>query len=212
MLGQTLARIFADGTAQLSREIHDAVNQGKGGGEEGWRLRKDGSRLWAVGELSPIRDRSRIIGFVKILRDRIAQREVEEEIREERKTLEILNRAGSALSSETDLQRLVQIVTDAGVELTGAEFGAFFYNVINDVGESYALHAFRCADGSILEISDVAQYRSILAICCANRAGGRSDNRRLRKRRHKVALPVRHPAAPVPPGSTSVALAKNTAN
>ncbi|MDX3969125.1 MAG: PAS domain S-box protein [Bradyrhizobium sp.] len=140
MLGQTLARIFTDGDAQLSREIDDAVRQGKGGGEEGWRLRKDGSRLWAVGELSPIRDRSRIIGFVKILRDRTAQREAEEEIREERKALEILNRAGSALAIETDLQRLVQIVTDAGVELTGAEFGAFFYNVIDDAGESYMLY------------------------------------------------------------------------
>jgi hypothetical protein len=39
--------------------------------------------------------------------------------------LQILNRAGPALSLENDLGRLVQIVTDAGVELTGAEFGAF---------------------------------------------------------------------------------------
>jgi signal transduction histidine kinase len=34
----------------------------------------------------------------------------------------------------------VQIVTDAGVELTGAEFGAFFYNVVNDNGQSYMLY------------------------------------------------------------------------
>src|SRR5439155_23250271 len=54
--------------------------------------------------------------------------------------LEILNRAGSALAAETDLHALVQIVTDAGVELTGAEFGAFFYNVLNDSGESYMLY------------------------------------------------------------------------
>jgi hypothetical protein len=103
-------------------------------------LRKDGSRFWAVGELSPIRDGTKIVGFIKILRDRTAQREAEQEIHEERRALEILNRAGSVLAVETDLERLVQVVTDAGVELTGAEFGAFFYNVINTAGESYMLY------------------------------------------------------------------------
>jgi PAS domain S-box-containing protein len=142
MLGQSLSRVFAedDQEAQLSREIEDAVAKGKGGGEEGWRLRKDGSRFWAVGELNPIRDNSEVVGFVKILRDRTAQRNAEQAIREERHALEVLNRAGSALAVETDIQHLVQIVTDAGVELTGAEFGAFFYNVIDKAGESYTLY------------------------------------------------------------------------
>jgi PAS domain S-box-containing protein len=142
MLGQSLSRIFGEEEpgARLNREIDDAVRHGRGGGEEGWRLRKDGSRFWAVGELSPIRDGTKIVGFIKILRDRTAQREAEQEIHEERRALEILNRAGSVLAVETDLERLVQVVTDAGVELTGAEFGAFFYNVINTAGESYMLY------------------------------------------------------------------------
>ncbi len=142
MIGHSLSRVFAesDQEAQLRREIADALAKGKGGGEEGWRLRKDGSRFWAVGELSPIKDGASTAGFIKILRDRTAQREAEEAIREERHALEVLNRAGSALATETDLQRLVQIVTDAGVELTGAEFGAFFYNLINNAGESYVLY------------------------------------------------------------------------
>jgi PAS domain S-box-containing protein len=142
MLGKSLSRIFADENqqAQLDREIKDAISVGRGGGEEGWRLRKDSSRFWAVGELSPIRDGAEVVGFIKILRDRTAQRDAEEIIKEERHALEVLNRAGSALSKETDLHKLVQIVTDAGVELSGAEFGAFFYNLINDAGESYTLY------------------------------------------------------------------------
>ncbi len=145
MIGHSLSRVFAEDNqeAQLRREIADAMTKGKGGGEEGWRLRKDGSRFWAVGELSPIRDKSDVVGFIKILRDRTAQRDAEEAIREERHALEVLNRAGSALAAETDIQRLVQIVTDAGVELTGAEFGAFFYNVIDKEGESYMLYPKR---------------------------------------------------------------------
>lgn len=142
VLGKSLECIFVeeDRQGQLQREIADAITHGKGGGEEGWRVRKDGTRFWAVGELSPIRENGSIIGFVKILRDRTAQREAEEAVREERRALEILNRAGSALAAETELQRLVQIVTDAGVELSGAEFGAFFYNVVNEAGESYMLY------------------------------------------------------------------------
>ena len=142
MLGRSLSCIFIeqDHHGQLQREMEDATAHGRGGGEEGWRVRKDGSRFWAVGELSPIRENAKIIGFVKILRDRTTQRHTEEVIREERRALEILNRAGSALAAETDLQRLVQIVTDAGVELSGAEFGAFFYNVTNEIGENYMLY------------------------------------------------------------------------
>ena len=47
------------------------------------------------------------------------------ELREEARTLEVLNRTGIAIGAELDLERLVQIVTDAGVELCGAQVGAF---------------------------------------------------------------------------------------
>ena len=144
MLGQLLHRIFPDaeaGPAQLEREMEEAVATGRGGGEDGWRKRKDGTLLWAVGEMTPIRDSDGVlVGFTKVLRDRSAQREAELTIAEERRTLEVLNRAGSGLAVETDLQQLVQIVTDAGVELSGAEFGAFFYNVLDEKGESYMLY------------------------------------------------------------------------
>src|SRR5215469_12451381 len=56
-------------------------------------------------------------------------------------TLEILQRVGAAVASELDLDRAVQMVTDAATELSGAGFGAFFYNVINADGESYMLYA-----------------------------------------------------------------------
>jgi PAS domain S-box-containing protein len=142
MLGHSLDRIFPeDNKQQLAREFDDARSRGRGGGEEGWRLRSDGTRFWAAGAITPIRsDDDELTGFVKVLRDRTEQRKAEEVAAEERRALEILNRAGSALAAETDLHQLVQIVTDAGVELTGAEFGAFFYNVLNEKGESYTLY------------------------------------------------------------------------
>ena len=143
MIGQTLERLFPEGLGSraLEREMAEAVSNGRGGGEEGWRVRKDGSLIWAAGEMTPICDAAKnVIGFTKILRDRSSKREAEQAIMEERRALEVLNRAGSALAAEHEVQHLVQIVTDAGVELTGAEFGAFFYNVEDDSGESYMLY------------------------------------------------------------------------
>ncbi|WP_425449955.1 histidine kinase dimerization/phosphoacceptor domain -containing protein [Virgifigura deserti] len=54
--------------------------------------------------------------------------------------LNILNRSATSLAAELDLERLVQAVTDAGVTLTGAAFGAFFYNLRDERGESYTLY------------------------------------------------------------------------
>ncbi len=69
------------------------------------------------------------------------QRRVEEALREEIRIVETLNRVGATLAAQLDLESLVQAVTDAATELTRAQFGAFFYNVLDDRGESYTLYA-----------------------------------------------------------------------
>src|SRR6201997_5340528 len=59
---------------------------------------------------------------------------------EESRRLEILLRVGAEIASELNLDRAVQTVTDAATELTGAACGSFFYNVLNEAGESYMLY------------------------------------------------------------------------
>ena len=54
--------------------------------------------------------------------------------------LELVVQTGLLLSRELGLESIVQAATDAGRELCGAEFGAFFYNVIDASGQSYLLH------------------------------------------------------------------------
>ena len=61
-------------------------------------------------------------------------------LREETEILELLNKVGNTVAAEIDLEKAVQIVTDIATQLSGAAFGAFFYNVINDRGESYTLY------------------------------------------------------------------------
>ena len=68
------------------------------------------------------------------------RRETARLLEEERQVLELLNEVGNAVAAELDLERAVQVVTDAATQLSGAAFGAFFYNVIDDKGESYTLY------------------------------------------------------------------------
>jgi len=51
-----------------------------------------------------------------------------------------LYRIGSIINSEHDLQQIVQVVTDEATTLTGAQFGAFFYNVTDANGEALRLY------------------------------------------------------------------------
>lgn len=62
------------------------------------------------------------------------------ELGEQKRLLEVLNRSAASVAAELNLERLVQKVTDVGVELTGAEFGAFFYNVVTEQGEAWQLY------------------------------------------------------------------------
>ncbi|MFN2505101.1 MAG: SpoIIE family protein phosphatase [Acidimicrobiales bacterium] len=65
----------------------------------------------------------------------------QERIRLEAHTAGTLQRIGAALVSELDLERAVHQVTDVAMDLVGAQFGAFFYNVLDGSGESYMLYA-----------------------------------------------------------------------
>src|SRR4051794_11586584 len=58
-------------------ERRDALARGRAE-DERWHLRKDGSRFWGSGLLTPLADRE--AGFVKIMRDRTAQRRAEEAV------------------------------------------------------------------------------------------------------------------------------------
>ena len=58
----------------------------------------------------------------------------------EKRSAEALGRVGQAIAARLELSEIVQIATDAATELTHAEFGAFFYNVLDPAGESYVLY------------------------------------------------------------------------
>ena len=69
---------------------------------------------------------ARVASSIELARGRAQTASI---LRDEAHRLEILNRTAGVLAAEMELEPLVQSVTDAATELTGAGFGAFFYNV-----------------------------------------------------------------------------------
>jgi PAS domain S-box-containing protein len=112
--------------------------------------------LYARAPRPPTPEEERLLGVATRLaqvafeRDRLRRaegqaredrRQSEEALRAQAEVLSTLNRVNQLVSAELDLGKLVQAVTDAGVELSGAQFGAFFYNIVNERQESYTLYA-----------------------------------------------------------------------
>ncbi|QOY94822.1 GAF domain-containing protein [Massilia sp. UMI-21] len=119
---------------------------------------KDGDRLHGAGFLykdHPYRwtDDERTLAEDLARRTWEALRRIraEEALREETRILELLNRAGSVLASTLDIDTLLQSVTDAATELTGAEFGAFFYNGKDANGDAYLLYTLSGAPREAFE-------------------------------------------------------------
>jgi PAS domain S-box-containing protein len=104
-------------------------------------VRRDGSFYPVTFTASPIRDdTSKTVGTIIEVRDVSSEKEAERALQAQTRHLEVLNKTGAAIAAELDLERIVQLVTDAAVELTGAQFGAFFYNVMDARGESLLLY------------------------------------------------------------------------
>ncbi len=109
------------------------------------RRRKDGRLIHVSLTISPVHDATgTIIGASKIARDiteiKAADRERVRLLEENAAITAALNDVGAIVASDLDRDKVVQAVTDAARELTAAAFGAFFYNVLNEAGESYTLY------------------------------------------------------------------------
>ena len=108
-------------------------------GEETF-VRRDGTFFPIAYTASPIREDGALVGTIVEAQDITDQKRAEAELREQTEVVEAINHIGQMLTSELDLERLLQAATDVATELSGAEFGSFFYNVVDERGESYTLY------------------------------------------------------------------------
>jgi PAS domain S-box-containing protein len=106
------------------------------------RQRKDGTSLRISLTISPIRnERGEIVGASKIARDITERTRLQALANEHAANAQRLGEIGAIVASTLERHQILQKVTDIATELTHAEVGAFFYNVIDpETGDRKMLH------------------------------------------------------------------------
>lgn len=126
------------------------------------RLSKNKKEIPVSVSVSPLKDsQGNIVGASKIVRN------IEEQIKSKLKIesyvekLRILNSVGKDISSKLDLETVLQKVTDATTKLSGAKFGAFFYNTHNESGESMMLYTLSGAPKKAFEKLGMPRHTAV---------------------------------------------------
>jgi PAS domain S-box-containing protein len=115
-------------------------------------VRRDGSIVWSLSTVTLLRDaKGRPERLIGVIEDITPRKLAEAALREETRVLELLNETGMTLASKLDLEALVQAVTDAATQLSGARFGAFFYNTTAATGDAVLLYALSGAPREAFE-------------------------------------------------------------
>jgi PAS domain S-box-containing protein len=140
---------------RLQEEDYIISNIGQGNNVDHFetiRLTKEGKEIPISLSVSPVMNsKGQVIGASKIARDISFQKATEQALKSHTYRLEIINSVIKTISEELDLQKILQKVTDVTTELTGAKFGAFFYNTVGESGEALMLYTLSGAPKEAFE-------------------------------------------------------------
>src|SRR5918912_46389 len=108
IIGKPYTTFFTDEDRArgLPNELLETARQNGRAESEGWRVRKDGSRFWALAVIDTIRDETgKVVGFAKVTRDMTERRAAQEAL----------------IESERRFRLLVQGVTDYAIFMLDPE-------------------------------------------------------------------------------------------
>ncbi len=134
--------VHPDDREALNRPFEKAMAEHRAFSVESRLRRADGAFRHVVTSAQPrFGADGTFLGMIGVNVDVTEIRDGEAQLRAEAERLATLNRTGAAIAAELDLKHIVELVIDACVSLTGAQVGAFFYNVLDDEGARYMLYA-----------------------------------------------------------------------
>ena len=87
-----------------------------------------------------------------------------------------LREIGLRLTAQLDLDSLVQDATDTATSATGAAFGAFFYNLVDEYGESYTLYTLSGVPRQAFEAFPMPRNTKVFAPTFTAQGTVRSDD------------------------------------
>ena len=100
-------------------------------------VRPDGAEIPIEERAAPIKNpEGEIIGAVMVFHDVTERRQKEKALKEEYAITERLHEIAASISTELDLGKVVQTIIDAGTRVTRAQFGAFYFNELDEQGIS----------------------------------------------------------------------------
>lgn len=99
-------------------------------------------------------------------------------LREQKQRLKILNRVARTIASNLDFERMVQAVTDIATTVSGAKFGIFLYNMVEDGPEALALYALSGAPREAFGNFGLQRNAALFAPIFRGEGPARSDDTR----------------------------------
>ena len=124
MLGQPIATFFTPEDRAVGRpeaKRREALEQGRAH-DARWHLRKSGERFWGLSEMTPLRDgQNRVIGLVKLMRDRTAEYEAQEALAVSEQRLRRAQAAGGVGLFSIDIDTDIISATDEFCRIFGVD-------------------------------------------------------------------------------------------
>jgi len=170
----------------LPRQMLERAAEQGSAEDEGWRVRRDGSRFWANVVITALRDGAgRLRGFAKVTRDMSERRQAEEELRTAREEAIAANRAKTVFLSRTshELRTPMNAILGFGqlLEMDQADFPAHHRDSVAQIMKA-GRHLLSLIN-DLLDISSIEEGASELSIT-------QVDLRELLAEAHSIALPL----------------------
>ncbi len=187
ILGHHFSRFYPPETRDyLPARMLDMARQGGTAEDEGWRLRKDGSRFWANVVITALYDEGgQLRGFAKVTRDITERRRTEEALRQAREEAIAANLAKSEFLSRTshELRTPLSAILGFGqlLELDEEEFDSRHRAAIGQITKA-GRHLLSLIN-DLLDISSIEAGGSELEL-------ERVDMGEMLAEMHALALPI----------------------